>query len=86
MSSTQPVESPLLIPLTDVPRVLSISRAHLARLRSAGRFAPAVLRLGRKLLVRRDELERWIASGMVDTATWRALEAASGRRSARVVG
>jgi hypothetical protein len=77
---------PLLIPLTDVPKVLSISRAHLARMRAGGRFAPAVLRLGRKLLVRRDELERWVEAGMVDVPTWRAMEAAMRRRGTRFVG
>jgi hypothetical protein len=80
-----PVE-PLLIPFADVPAALAFSRAHLARLRVAGKFGPAVLRSGRKLLVRRDELERWIQAGMPDAATWRAMEAAAGRRAARVVG
>jgi hypothetical protein len=65
---------PLLIPLTDVPRLMSVSRAHLARMRAAGRFAVTVLHSGRKLLVRRDELERWIAAGMPDTALWRPME------------
>ena len=76
----------LLIPWTDLPTALAVSRAHLARLRAAGKFGPAVLRSGRKLLVRRDELERWVAAGMPDSATWRAMEAASGRRTTRIVG
>jgi hypothetical protein len=71
--------TPLLLPLAYVPQALSISRAHLARLRTAGRFGPAVLRLGRRLLVRRDELSRWVESGMPDARTWAAMRA-SGRR------
>ncbi len=74
---------PLLIPLASVPRALAISRADLARLRAAGRFGPAVLRLGRRLLVRRDELERWVQAGIPDRRMWIAIQA-SGRR--RVVG
>jgi hypothetical protein len=79
------VITPLLIPLIDVPRVLAFSRAHLARLRAAGKFGPTVLRSGRKLLVRREELERWVAAGMPDAANWRAMEAATARRTAYVV-
>jgi hypothetical protein len=71
--------APLLIPWNDVPHVLSVSRAHLARLRVAGKFGPTVLRSGRKLLVRREELERWVSAGMPDARTWVAMEA-SGKR------
>ena len=78
-------DEPLLIPLTDVPPVLAISRAHLARLRVANKFGPAVLRSGRKLLVRRSELIEWVNAGMPDRALWLAMQAAAGRRSARVV-
>ena len=73
---------PLLIPWNDVPRVLSISRAHLARLRVAGKFGPTILRSGRKLLVRREELERWVNANMPDARTWLAMEASAGRRRA----
>jgi hypothetical protein len=64
----------LLIPWNDIPRLLSISRAHLARLRAAGKFGPTVLCVGRKLLVRREELVRWVDAGMVDGSSWQAME------------
>src|SRR5262249_20312929 len=74
-------EAPLLtVALTKVPRILDMSRAHLARLRAAGRFGPAVLRAGRKLLVRREELERWVAAGMPPANEWAAMQASEGRR------
>jgi hypothetical protein len=73
---------PLLIPLADVPSALTISRAHLARLRASAKFGPAVLRLGRRLLVRRDELTRWVDAGLPDATSWRAMEAAGRRRRA----
>lgn len=73
-------DSPLLTPWNDVPRVLSISRAHLARMRAAGKFGPAVLKAGRKLLVRREELSRWVLANMPDAATWAAIQATAGRR------
>ena len=77
MAPTNPI--PLLIPWNDVPNALSISRAHLARMRVAGKFGPTVLRAGRKLLVRREELESWVSADMPDARTWSAIQA-SGRR------
>lgn len=74
--------TPLLIPWNDVPRALSISRAHLARMRVAGKFGPTVLRAGRKLLIRADELRRWVDANMPDRPTWIAMEA-TGRRHTR---
>jgi hypothetical protein len=75
-----PAFKALLIAWSDLPPVLALSRAHLARLRASGKFGPAVLRSGRKLLVRRDELERWIQAGMPDSRAWLAMEAAARRR------
>jgi hypothetical protein len=80
-----PLSEPLLIAMTDVPRVLSISRSTLAVLRAAGRFGPSVLRAGRKLLVRRDELCRWVEAGMPPANEWAAMQASADRR-ARIVG
>lgn len=73
------VPEALLIPLADVPAVLSISRAHLARLRAGARFGPKVLRAGRKLLVRVEELRRWVDCDMPDARTWAAMQASSRR-------
>jgi hypothetical protein len=84
--SPRDAETSLLVAWTAVPTLLAMSRAHLARLRVAGKFGPAVLRCGRKLLVRRAELARWVDAGMPDAATWRAMEAAAGRRTVRAVG
>ena len=78
-------ESPLLIPWNDVPHVLSISRAHLARMRAAGKFGPTVLRAGRKLLVRRDELKLWVEADMPDAREWAAIRASDARRRLKVI-
>jgi hypothetical protein len=58
----------LLIPWTDLPRVLCVSRATLARMKVSGKFGPSILRAGRKLLIRRSELESWVAAGLPDAA------------------
>jgi excisionase family DNA binding protein len=72
-------ETPLLIPDIDAARLAGVSRATWHRLRAAGKLPPAV-KLGRKVLWRRAEIEEWIRSGCPDAATWRAMEAARSRR------
>ena len=76
----------VLIPDTIAAALCGISRAHLHRLRSAGKWGPEAVRLGRKLLFNRESVIAWARAGCPDGATWRAMQAAAGRRSARVVG
>ena len=73
----------LLIPDTAAAALLGISRAHLHRLRAAGRF-PEAIRLGRALRFDRTELIAWAEARCPDLATWRAMRAA-GRRWPRAV-
>ncbi len=75
--------APLLIPDTAAAAMLGISRAHLHRLRAAGKFIEPV-RLGRKLLFDRGELIAFVEARCPDLATWRAMKAA-GRRWPRAV-
>jgi predicted DNA-binding transcriptional regulator AlpA len=72
-------ESPLLIPDTAAAALAGISRAHWQRLRSAGKIPPSV-RLGRKVLWRRLEIEQWIAAGCPDGNVWAVMQASAGRR------
>jgi len=76
---------PLLIPDTAAAALAGVSRAHWHRLRAAGRLPPPV-RLGRKVLWRRLEIVAWIDAGCPDSRTWGAIQAAAGRRQARIVG
>lgn len=83
MTELIPAPEPLLIPDKAAAALLGISRAHLHRLRSAGKFIEAV-RLGRKLLFDRAELTAWAAARCPDLKTWLAMRAA-GRRYPRAV-
>ena len=67
-----------LIPDTAAAALAGVSRATWQRLRSAGKLPPAI-RLGRKVLWRREEIIAWIAAGCPDGRTWAAMQA-SGRR------
>jgi predicted DNA-binding transcriptional regulator AlpA len=70
---------PLLIPDTVAAALAGVSRAHWHRLRAAGKVPPCV-RLGRKVLWRRLEVEGWIEAGCPDARTWAAMQAAAARR------
>jgi hypothetical protein len=49
-------------------------------MRVRGAFGPEVIRAGRKLLVRADELRRWVDAGMPNRSTWIAMQGASRRQ------
>jgi prophage regulatory protein len=53
---------PLLIPASEVARLLGISKRTLWRLLSAGKL-PAPVRLGNNVRWRLDEVEQWISQG-----------------------
>ena len=53
---------PLLIPASEVARLLGISKRTLWRLLSAGKL-PAPVRLGNNVRWRLDEVEQWITQG-----------------------
>lgn len=74
---------PLLIDDRAAAALIGISRAHVHRLRAAGRF-PEAIRLGRALRFDRAELVAWAEARCPDLPTWRAMRAA-GRRWPRAV-
>ena len=91
MSDTKPTPSatsptavpvplaPLLIPAVQAAALCNCSRSHWQCLAAAGKV-PRSVKLGRKRLWRRLEIEEWIAAGCPDGRTWEALKAAAGRR------
>jgi excisionase family DNA binding protein len=83
-TSTAPTVTALLVTDVEAAELLAISRAHLHRLRAAGRF-PEAIRLGRKLLFDRAELTAWTAAKCPDLRTWQAMRAGAERRRLRAV-
>jgi excisionase family DNA binding protein len=71
---------PILIGDHGAAALVGISRAHLHRLRAAGRF-PEAVRLGRALRFDRQELVEWVQAKCPDLAVWRAMRAATSRRA-----
>jgi predicted DNA-binding transcriptional regulator AlpA len=70
MTSDKAPFEPLFIDVATACRILSISRSKFYEARAAGQFAPAVLRISRKLLIRRQELEAWIEAGLPPRRAW----------------
>ncbi len=68
----------LLIPDTAAAALCGCSRSHWHVLAAAGKIPPSV-KLGRKRLWRREEIQAWVAAGCPDCRTWEAMKAA-GRR------
>ncbi|MCP4712796.1 MAG: helix-turn-helix domain-containing protein [Planctomycetes bacterium] len=64
---------PLLLSATETAELLGVGRSHLYSLHSAGRL-PLPVRLGRRVLWRRSELEQWIKCGCPARSKWVAME------------
>jgi predicted DNA-binding transcriptional regulator AlpA len=72
---------PLLLCDRDAAALCNCSRSHWHAMRAAGKLPPSI-KLGRKVLWRREEIESWIAAGCPDARTWQAIRAADRRRAA----
>ena len=63
-------EAPLLLSFADAAKLLSISRALLYQLHADGRLGPMVVKLGRRSLLSRAELEAWVRAGLPPRVKW----------------
>ncbi|MBL7186132.1 MAG: helix-turn-helix domain-containing protein [Phycisphaerae bacterium] len=63
---------PLLISFADAAASLGISRAMLYSMWSDGRLGPQVVKIGRRSLIDRKELEAWVSAGLPPRNTWGA--------------
>jgi len=65
-----PEDQSLLVDVNVACKLLQISRAHYFEQRSAGRIGPKEIKLGRKILLRRAEVEQWVAAGCPPRRAW----------------
>ena len=63
---------PTLCDISEVARLLGISRAHACKLNSTG-LLPSPMRLGRRTLWSRAELVDWIAAGVPSRDRWETM-------------
>ena len=72
--------APLLIDADACAALCGCGRSLWYSLLAAGKIGPQSVRLGRKRLWRRQEVESWIAANCPDSAMWQAMTASAGRR------
>jgi len=61
---------PLLLDADDAAMLLGVSRSHFYALHSSGRLGPSPVRLGKRSLWRRDELEQWVLNDCPSRQQW----------------
>ncbi len=60
----------LLIDVSEFCRLTSISRSLYFEKKAAGRIGPAEVRIGRKILLRTDEVRDWVNAGCPPRRSW----------------
>ncbi len=71
MSDAAPI-TPELLSLDQVAALLGVGPTLIKSMHADGRLGPQPVRLGRRRLWRRRELEAWIASGLPPRVKWAA--------------
>ena len=61
---------PLLLSVKDVCGLLGIGVTHFYSLLSSGQVGPRPIKLGRRVLFRREEIEAWVAAGCPCLNKW----------------
>lgn len=67
-------DDPMLLNASSAAAALGISRSYFFQLAAALKV-PAPMKLGRRSLWRRDELEEWVRAGCPSRAKWEAVRA-----------
>jgi len=70
MTATTNTLQPELLTISDVCKMLNISRAEFYRLDASGKFAPLQVGLCRKVLYRKAEIQSWIQAGCPHRKQW----------------
>ena len=63
----------LLMTIAESAKQQSISIRHHWNLIASGRFGPALIRLGRSVRIRANELDQWLDAGAPSKEVWAAM-------------
>ena len=63
----------LLVSADEGARLVGVGRTHFWAMHSSGRLGPLPVKLGRRTLWRRDELEAWVKRGCPGRVKWLAM-------------
>jgi len=73
VAADPPTAAPLLWTPDDLAAALQVSVRTLRRQELLGKIGPRPLTIGRGLRYRVDEIRAWVAAGVPDRDTWRAM-------------
>jgi len=62
----------LLLSTLDAAKLIGVGRTHFYAMHSSGRLGPLPIRLGKRTLWNRAELESWVNGGCVSRERWQA--------------
>ena len=62
----------LLLSTEDAAKLIGVGRTHFYALHTSGRLGPLPVRLGKRTLWSRAELEDWVSSGCPSREQWQA--------------
>ncbi len=60
----------LLLSTVDAAKLIGVGRTHFYAMHSSGRLGPLPVRLGKRTLWNRAELETWVADGCPSRERW----------------
>ena len=69
MSDTSTIKA-ILLSASEVSQLLGVGKSLFYSMHSTGAFGPLPIRLGRRTLWRRQELEEWVAAGAPPRDQW----------------
>jgi predicted DNA-binding transcriptional regulator AlpA len=70
----QPAQEPLLVDVAGVAKLLGVAQGSIFAWRSAGKFGPAPVRMGRCVRFRVEEIRRWVDAGCPPRVKWAAIQ------------
>jgi len=68
--------APLLLPAEQAAAMIGVGRSHFYAMHSSGRLGPMPVRLGKRSLWRRDEIQNWVAADCPARQRWQAMKEA----------
>ncbi len=71
---TEAIEKPLLLSAEQTAALLGIGRTLFYAMQSNGKLGPMPVKLGARVLWRRDEIEKWVSANCPGAERWRIMQ------------
>ena len=74
----------LLLSTEDAAKLIGVGRTHFYAMHSSGRLGPLPIRLGKRTLWNRAELEDWVSSGCPPRERWQQIKSEKNSEKERI--